>query len=427
MDYIEAIKFLESLPSPKEWDLAVPKRLAELSGALPISATTIHITGTNGKGSVASFVSSILLSAGHSVGTYTSPHLLNYHERIRINGTDVSDDEFSEAVSSIIPFMAQMEDEGKTPSQFEALTIAALLIFKKHNVSFLVLEVGMGGRLDATNIIDAKIAIITNVEKEHTESLGKTVSKIAFEKSGIIKQGALVVTAASGSALNEITKRCDEKNAKLFALGKNIVAKERSVSEEKTVFDYEGVNLKCENLELSLLGRHQIANASCAIGAIECLRSLGTDVSDSAMRKGLLNAKWPGRLEVVSKKPILLLDGAHNPSGMEALKTALKEIFISKNRNLILVLGILSDKEYGIMLNTISPLASKIILTKPETERAANPELLASFLPNKNVEIIENVGNAIERALALASEDGIICVSGSLYTVADAKRHLQGI
>ncbi len=421
--YRQAVSFLESLPAPARWSLETPKRLNETLG-IGLRCQVLHVSGTNGKGSACSFSSEILRRAGYNVGLYTSPHLERYNERIKVNGKDIGDAEFSAAVSETAVAVKKMQkNEGITPSTFEALTAAALRHFQKQGLDFLVLEVGLGGRLDATNAIDAQVALVTNVALEHTRELGGSVAQIAREKAGIIKERTrfAVTGCTQPAALKQIKDASDKNGAGLKVLGKDFSFKVSSVSLDSTVFDYDGLR-KYPDLRSPLLGGHQASNASCAIAAIECFQQLGFNIPETAVREGVKRARWPGRLEKMRQNPLVILDGAHNPHGMAALRAAVGDLLPRKK--IVFVVGILADKDHRQMVSALAPLASKMVFCRPASERAADPEMLASEAVKagcKNVAVFPLVSEAVRQAISSSAASEAVVVTGSLYTVGEAR------
>jgi len=382
---------------------------------------TIHIGGTNGKGSTAAMMGSILQKEGYRVGLYTSPHLIRFTERIKVNGKEIEEEE----VAALAGWMRkEIEASGILPpfTFFDFTTAMALHYFKQKLVDLAILEVGLGGRLDSTNVVDPLIAIITNIAKDHEEYLGKSILKIAQEKAGIIKKGRPLITAATQPlVLRLFSKVCQGKESPYFRVGKEF----RYVRAEDGDFDYEGLNRKLWGIHLNLKGFHQVINATTALGAMEVLEDLGYRVSTHAMIDGLKEVDWPGRLEIVSSSPRVILDGAHNPAGALVLKESLEKEF--QYQNLILLIGIMKDKDIPSMLHLLAPLAHHIIFTKPHTDRAADPSLLKKALGQngKKAEIAEDLREAIERGLSLTQEEDLLCITGSLYTVGEARAYFH--
>jgi len=403
----------------------------------------IHITGTNGKGSVAIFLSSILKEAGFRVGLYTSPHLVDFRERIQVDGSYISKRRVVELFPKLLFLTRTTRPElSVKPTYFEIMTALALQYFSQANVEIAILEVGMGGRLDATNVFKhSLVSIITNVDLEHTEYLGKKISDISREKAGIVKRNGIVITGVKQRrALEVIEGVCQKKKARLFLLGKDMnvqqVNQRRNDNDfcDFQKFDYQGIFNSFRDLKIKLLGRHQIENAGLALGAIEALKLRGIHVTEKHLRKGLEKATWPGRLEVLNcvnwkgKDCRVVLDGAHNPAAIRCLKNAFLEGVIP-HRRIILVLGILKDKDVKKMVAEIVPLCQEVVVTSPRTERAFNKSLLRreilKYLPSNRVRIGDGVEGALKKALEIANSDDLICVTGSLYTVGEARSALK--
>jgi dihydrofolate synthase/folylpolyglutamate synthase len=379
----------------------------------------IHIGGTNGKGSTAAIVASILRKEGYRVGLYTSPHLIQFTERIKVNEREIEREEIVELTKGL---RKRIEEAGVSPpfTFFDFTTAMAFLYFKEKMVDLTVLEVGLGGRLDSTNVIDPILSVITNIGRDHEDVLGKGILRIAREKAGIIKEGRPLITAATQpTVLRLFSKICREKKAPFYRVGKEF----RYLSRGEGCFHYEGLNRKLWDLSLNLQGPHQIINATTALGAMEILNDLGYRVSNDAMTEGLKEVEWPGRLEMVCSSPRVLLDGAHNPEGALSLQESLKKDF--QYRHLILLIGIMKDKDIDFILHSLAPLADHLILTRPQTDRAAPPELLRKALGRngKKAEVIEDFRKAIDRGLALTGEEDLFCITGSLYTVGEARSY----
>jgi dihydrofolate synthase/folylpolyglutamate synthase len=378
----------------------------------------IHVAGTNGKGSIAAFLSSVLAHEGYKVGLYTSPHLVRFNERIQINGCPISDQDVAKAAEAV----QRIYTQGEPPTFFECATAMAFHHFALAKVDWAVLETGMGGRYDATNVVHPEVCIISNISIEHTEYLGNTLSKIAAEKAGIIKRGAGVVTGTrQKKALQVIEQAASEKGVPLLRMGKEI----KILREGNGSFSYLGSKHRWARLKVGLLGDHQMTNAGLALGALELLMDKNLNVSDEAIYKGLAAARWPGRLEVVSEDPFILLDGAHNPSAVRTLKVFLENGMAP--RRVILVMGILKDKAWKPMLRELAGLADRMILTRPRYERAADPEELAAFVRpiQRNLRVISHLPGAISLALNEARHGDLVCITGSLYTVGEAKAYLE--
>jgi dihydrofolate synthase / folylpolyglutamate synthase len=378
----------------------------------------IHVAGTNGKGSIASALSSILRLSGYKVGLYTSPHLVRFNERICINNEPVSDDHVVSAYLAV----KTARFGRREPTFFEYITAMALWIFGEEKVDWAVIETGMGGRLDATNTIKPRLCIISNISLEHREYLGNTIAQIAEEKGGIIKRRIPVITGARQTgAVSTLQRIADSRSAPLYRLGKDFKIRKNP---DKS-FSYSGLRNHWQNLRTGLSGSHQADNAALALAACEVLNQKYTDLSFENIKTGIENNKWPGRLEVVSEKPLVILDGAHNLAGAKNLAAYLTDNF--SGRSITLVIGILNDKPYAAMLKSLVPIARKIVLTSPVIDRALPVEKLFSKTKKMGyaAETIPNVGQAVTRTIDNASLDEVICVAGSLYVVGEAKEALE--
>lgn len=374
---------------------------------------TILIGGTNGKGSIAAMMSSVLSHAGFCVGLYTSPHLIDIRERINVDGHMISPEEMEELIEEVRNYAVA------NITYFEFLTAVAFLYFCKKRVDIAVLEVGMGGRLDATNVVTPLVSVISNISLDHGEYLGNRLEEIAWEKGGIIKDGGICITAVKQRNVCEVLDGiCRRKGAKLYKIGRDIKVDKFPDGS----FSYEGIKKRYSHLVCSLIGRHQIENAALALGTIESLATIGFEVDEKAVFAGIRDVRWEGRLEILQYTPTLLLDGAHNTSGASALCDALREEFSYKK--LILVFGVLSDKDYKGMLEKLLPLADWLIITRPENPRAVPPEAIVPFARQyqKQVEVIQNSHVALKQALSMADHDDLICVTGSLYLVGEIKQ-----
>ncbi len=379
----------------------------------------IHLAGTNGKGSVAAMLSAILSKAGYRVGLFTSPHLVRFQERYRLHDQDVSADRLLELINQVRAVI----DESEPPTFFEFATAMAFLYFFQEQASPIILETGMGGRLDATNIVHPQVAVITNISMDHQEFLGRTLTAIAGEKAGIIKPGAPLVTGATQArVLALFRRRCQEVSAPMYVRGADFQSRGGPAGQ----FSYTGLAWKLDHLRANLLGRHQYSNAALALAALELLERQGFAIAEAAIREGLKQVRWPGRLEQVAQDSRVLLDGAHNPAAARLLAQTLKRT--QKNGRLIMVLGIMADKDFGAIIGRLLPLAHTVIFTRPRYFRAARPEVLAQKAKGYGVETLmeERVADAVRRAQTLAGAEDRIVVTGSLYTVGEAKEYFEG-
>jgi len=401
---------------------------------------SIHIAGSNGKGSTAAFLSFILRESGLRTGLYTSPHLIDFSERIQINGQPIPMERIVSLTKKIRIHVAEMERRGRfrpeggssrlpvgmdpekaTVTFFEFTTAMMFLYFQEEKVDFAVIETGLGGRLDATNVVDPVAALITSISKEHSQYLGESLLDIAREKAGIIKPGRPLLTSATQSRIVALfQKRCGEVGAPILIWGKDFEAKERNPG----IIHFRGRKHHWTNLRLGLPGGHQIRNAGLALGAVEVLAAAGFRIDEKAIREGLAETRWPGRLELIEKNRRILLDGAHNPEATGILRKALDEGY-PRNR-LFLVLGIMADKNIPAMMADIVPLADSLYLTRARNERAASLNLLEaeSSSYEKPCQKFTSVEEALTQALNQAGKEDLIVVAGSLYIVGEARAYL---
>ncbi|MBW1613423.1 MAG: bifunctional folylpolyglutamate synthase/dihydrofolate synthase [Deltaproteobacteria bacterium] len=380
----------------------------------------IHIAGTNGKGSVGAMLESILMQTGLKVGFYTSPHLVSFTERFRINRELITKDQAASIISEIYEITSPKEP----PTFFELTTAMTLLYFFRKDVDISIIEVGMGGRLDATNVIDPMLSIITNIGLDHQHFLGDTIIDIAKEKGGIIKKEVDLVTAVDQPPVVKLFESlCKKKGAPFWRVGKH--ARYRRLP--SGLLGYYGLQDRFTNLTLGLKGRFQHRNAALALLAVEILKRKGISISDEAIQLGLADPLWPGRLEEVSSDPTIILDGAHNPSAMRSIAQTIGNDFHFEK--LILLLGIMEDKDISNIFREIFPLADKIIYTRPTYYRAANPQYLMDVAKKfgKGGEVHFPLSKAIERARDLADKKDLILITGSLFTVGEAKSYFDPI
>jgi len=417
MKSYDPLEYLSQLKSKGiNLDLGPISRLLQRLDNPQTQYKTILVGGSNGKGSVAATISSILHGAGVNVGLYTSPHLIDFTERIRVNNQMIKEEELSELIDEVREVIKE------DITYFEFATALSFLYFYRRHVDIAVLEVGMGGRLDATNVVIPESSIITNICMEHQKYLGKNLSVIAREKGGIIKEGGVCLTAArQNKVLNVLGDLSRQKHSRLYRVGREI----RMRKSKDGSFSYYGIFKKYKNLEISLIGKHQIENTALALGAIEILENRGLNIEGGIVKRGLKDVRWEGRLEILNENPTLVVDGAHNPGGISALCRSLAVDF--KYDKLILLFGVLNDKDYKTMLRKLSPRADKIILTRPRGGRALPAEKLLPFVGkhNDSVEVIENSEKALVRAFALADKNDLICVAGSLYLVGEIKKAIH--
>jgi len=425
-DYLNSFVNYEQIPgisyAQPGYDLKHLEELLNRMGNPQLAARTIHIAGTKGKGSVAAMIAQVLSDSGHETGLYTSPHLHTLRERISVDGSLISEADFAAAMAEVKPFIESMKNDStfRQLTYFEALTALAFAYFKKKLVDFQVLEVGLGGRLDATNVAEPVVCIITPVSLDHTQILGNSLEEIAREKAGIIKPGCWVVLspqpAEAASVINDI---CWEKKAKVVQAGKDITW-------HKTGGDLHHQSLAIESrtskyqVDIPLLGDFQLENAATAVAALEILTSEGFDISDTDLAQGFGRVKWPGRFHIMQENPLVLVDGAHNVASMRGLISNIKEYF--NCRRIFLVFGTSCDKDIAGIINELVALSPQVIVTRAGHSRAAPLSTLAAEFSRRGIEpeIIETISEAISRALSIADRKDIVCVTGSLFVVAEA-------
>src|SRR2546421_1464901 len=357
----------------------------------------VHVAGTNGKGSVCAMLASILQTAGYRVGLMPKPHLISYTERIQVDQRPIVEADFAALLTELQPVISAVAAEHGPPTEFEILTSAALYYFARVGIDLLVCEVGLGGRLDSTNVLDLGIEVITNISLDHTQHLGSTLEAIAAVEAGILKPDSLAITGAQPPALAVIESVARERQIPLLRLGNEI---------QVTAIDKEWAGIQVtvttpadtyRDLRVPLLGLHQAENAALAVAAIDGLRSRGWDISDGALRDGLARTRWPGRLEVIDRHPIVLVDGAHNPAGLERSLAAVQKL--AKNRPLVIVFGAMSDKDLPSMLALVRSVGAPVIFSRIGWHRAASPDDLAKQFPGES----ETAGSSVD-ALSRARE-----------------------
>jgi dihydrofolate synthase/folylpolyglutamate synthase len=424
--YRETIDYLYSLQKHGiKLGLANSLRLMEHMGNPQEKFKAVHIAGTNGKGSTAMFAASMLTAAGRRVGLYTSPHLVSFTERIRIDNAPVSEARVVELAARVREACRRGAADGTgpmNPTFFEVTTAIAFTYFAEEGVELAVVETGMGGRLDSTNVLVPLVSVITNIDLEHTEFLGRTLERIAAEKAGIIKPGVSLVTGAvQPEALAVLEREANAAGSRLYRLYRDFFP-ENLRPGNAPCFDYRGIRTDCGSVAIGMLGRYQVDNACLALAAIECLRDAGVAIDEAAARRGLGQAKWEGRMELVAARPAIYLDGAHNPASALQLSSLLREMR-SSFRKLVLVVGVLADKDVRGILGALAPLADRVVVTRPEYSRALDVQALAreAGALHASVSAAPTVRAAIDMAKDGAAADDLIVVTGSLYVVGDAR------
>ncbi len=415
MDYKEALAYISGMEFfGSKPGLSRIGELLEKLGDPQKGMRFIHIAGTNGKGSCAAMTASVLKAAGYKTGLYTSPYLYRFNERMQINGKEIPDDTLAELVTRVKPAAEAMADH---PTEFELMTAVALLWYRQENCDAVVLEVGLGGRFDATNIIDAPVAAcIMNIGLDHTAVLGDTVEQIAFEKAGILKPGTEAVLFQQSESVTQVVKqRCAELGVPLH------IADFSEIHSEFDSLYGQSFTYKGEPYALPLLGAHQLKNAAVVLELAEVLRSRGFKIEQNALEHGLYAVHWPGRFELLSEEPLFVVDGGHNPQCAQTVRENLLHYFPDKRR--ILLLGILRDKDYAGLTEILDPAADEYICITPASPRALPAEELAVFLRRyqKPVSVCESIRDGVSRALDRADGDSVVCAVGSLYSVGEIR------
>lgn len=384
----------------------------------------IHIGGTNGKGAVSVMIARILEETGLRTGLFLSPHLSSYRERISVNGELISESELEGILKLLLPLAKKVKEQlGEPPTEFEVLTAASLFYFKMQNTDIAVLEVGLGGKLDSTNIVMPLVAVITTVGFDHQDRLGETIEEIASAKAGIIKERIPIISGTRDeTAIKVIEKRAQQQKAPFYLLDRDFFTYDVRTDKNGTRFGVRGLKNTYESLFVPLKGRHQAQNAACAIAALEVIESKGYLLSSAALRKGLERSFLPARMEIIREKPTVILDVAHNPQATSALVSVLNKL---SYKRLFLIMGMLADKDRKEAVEILTPFAFKFIVTRPQSERAGNWQEIARMAKgNGEVVIIEDIEKAIDEALREAEDDDLILITGSFYVVGEARQIL---
>jgi len=422
LNYPDAVNYLFGLQK-FGWKLGLDRMqrlLAEL-GHPERSARFVHIAGTNGKGSVAAMIGSILLHAGCRTGLYTSPHLVDVRERIQVDTQMISPAEFAEITTQIEPHIKKLEC-----TFFEAMTALALTYFAKRKVKIAVLEVGLGGRLDATNVVSPDLCVITSISPDHTEHLGSSLQQIAGEKAGILKAGVPCVMGAMPSeAEDSIKEHAANISSPLVKAGDHCKVSLRAETIYGSKFHLNIDHFYDDQIEIPLAGKHQIENAGIAATCCFVLSQKGLKISQQALKDGFKNMNWPARLQVVSKSPFVVVDVAHNLDSMSRLVDFLTTFF--PNGKIAFVFGLLKDKNYKEITKLIIPLAEKTFIVQAKTSRALDKEKIAQeFAANgSTVSTEDSVGQGVKKALAAYRDNSVICVTGSHYVVGEAWNEIK--
>lgn len=416
LQYIHSVQWRGSRPG-----LSRTRELLKRLGNPEKELKFVHIAGTNGKGSVAACIASILREAGYKTGLYISPYIIRFNERIQINGEYIADEALERVTAEIRPHAEQMED---LPTEFEMITAIAVKYFAEEKCDIVVLETGLGGELDSTNVIDTpEVAVITTIGLDHTAELGPTIKDIARAKAGIIKKGGDVVFyGGNAEAETVFQERCREKGARLYKTDFSVLSI-HSVALDGCLFDF-GIH---RGFFLPLPSAYQPYNAATAITAVQVLQKKGYAISEADIREGLAKVQWPGRFEVLRRSPVFILDGAHNPQGIEATAESLRQHF--GGEKIVFLIGVMADKDVAGILETLEPLAQAFVAVTPHNPRAMQAEKLAGLIQNAGFKAYAcpAVEEGVERAIGLAGKEGVVCAIGSLYLSGDVRAAFQKI
>ena len=425
LDYIYSFIDYETVPRPRDaanYDL---RRMEELLGRLDnphLKAKSVHIAGSKGKGSVAAMTASALTASGYTTGLFTSPHLHTFNERIRVNGELISEAELVSLVERLKPEVEAVNRKATYGqlTTFELMTALGFAYFEQKGVDFQVVEVGLGGRLDATNVIEPEVCIITSISFDHTEVLGNTLAEIAAEKAGIIKPGGVVVASLQRDEAAQVIKdTCLNRGVRLVRVGSDVTWQSLGFDSSRQSLRVAG-RLASYELSIPLLGQYQLENAATAVAALEVLAEKGFHISGDSITKGLAQVSWPGRLQVLSRRPLLVVDSAHNPDSARKLKQSLEQYFDFDRA--ILIIGASSDKDIAGIVSELVPLFDKVIVTRSIHPRAmATAPIVAEFSQHGvEAQATDDISTALPLALTLAGGKDLICVTGSLFVVAGA-------
>jgi len=440
MNYQEAIAYLDSFINyertppatytPEFFGLSRIEALMDRLGTPHLKVPTVHVAGTKGKGSTAAMVASVLSASGLKTGLYTSPHLISFRERFRIGERLISEQELAKETEHLKEIVEDVSyPQEKKPTYFDLITALSFLHFIDQQVDVAVIEVGLGGRLDSTNVIQPKVCAITEISYDHTDKLGSTLREIALEKAGIIKPGVSVVCGVDApEAISAIQSVALQRNAPIYLVDEEIKVGGREIASRFQQFSTSGPWWSYDRLEIPLLGEHQLRNAATAVGVIEVLKRDGSfSIGEEHIRHGLKQVRWRGRLEWLGNGPYYLLDAAHNDSSARKIRRYLEQE-VSCSR-LMMILAILNDKDARAIMEPLCSLVDEVIVTKVSTTpRATPPEVLAEIGSEwcSTIEITQTVEEALEKASSKAPHDGVILITGSVYLVGEALSILEG-
>jgi len=424
MNYEEALAYIHSTYKfGVKLGLENIRKLLDLLGNPHKKLKYVHVAGTNGKGSTVAYISSVLIESGYKVGIYTSPYVERFTERICINDKEISGEDLARLTEIVKEKVSEMVRQGYNhPTEFEIITAIAFLYYYEQNCDVVVLEVGLGGRYDSTNIIDTPlVSVITSVSFDHMKILGDNLTQIAREKAGIIKENGNVVLYPQSEEVEKVIEDAAAQTSSRLFKADFASIKLKSFGIDGQIFDYSTFT----DLKIKLLGRHQLKNAAVAIAACQVLKEKMQGITDETIRKGIAKARWKGRMELVCKEPIFFIDGAHNEDGVKVMVDTLEEYF-PQNRK-IFIMGVLKDKEYSKMVKTVARIAYKFYTVTPVSERALPAKELADVIKMycDNVIICDKIVEGIERAAEEAEENDVICAFGSLYYIGEVRQYFK--
>ena len=421
MNLDQAIEYIHSLYRKAVPGLDRIRQLLKLLGDPQKELKFVHIAGTNGKGSTAAMTASILCKAGYRAGLFTAPYIYRFHERTQMDGKQIADEKLLPLILKVKALAETMEE---MPTEFEFVTALAMEYYRQERCPIVVLEVGMGGRIDATNAIDApEVAVITNIGLDHTDALGDTLPKIAANKAGIIKEGCHAVVYRGGADVESVYEQlcaqlgCPLRKADFDSL------KLHSCDLFGQTFDCGGR----KNLELPLLGDHQLHNAAVVLSVIDALKERGWSISEENIRDGLRDVTWPGRFDIMHKDPLFIIDGGHNPQCIDAMVKNIRDYLLG--RRLIVLTGVLADKDYGEMFRPVMPYVQKFMCITPDNPRKMPAQELAAYLQQAGAqaEAFDTVTEGVRHAMAQAGSDGVVLCFGSLYSISDIRMGLDQV
>jgi len=400
------------------------KTLLRLLRSPQDSYKSVHVTGTNGKGSTSAMTASILRESGYRVGLFTSPHLSSWTENVNVDGDDISFEEMDAVLGTVRSKVDELDGLGvRHPTHFEVLVAACFLHFKERGVEYAVIEVGMGGRDDATNVIPSSVSVLTNVSLEHTAWLGDTVEKIARVKAGILREGTAIVTAAiQPEVINVLETVAAEKKSELIRVGQDYIPIPSMIDLGSQGFHLMTPDGQISDLRIPLLGTHQILNAACAVAAVHYLDD--SNINEGAIREGLKKVRWPGRFEIVARNPLVILDGAKDARAAERLKETVRTYL--PGLDVFTVFGVSSDKDIGSMVRSLADVTGRFIITEHRVrERTASAAVIEEAVEKTGVpyEVVVPVHSALETALGMALETDVILIAGSVFLVGEAREY----